>query len=401
MPFRPDDPNNGSPRGEGEDYDWLYGSRGSGTLDDSTRVMPTIPRPSTPSKPSTLGAGNTPPPIKPGPGGRILPPQRPTGPRPPRVRVRWKRVLMFFVVLPLIAWLAFLIAVPVISWNKIERVNAFPSGARPAPGQGTNFLLVGSDSRRGLTAAQRKQLGVGNVARDAGRTDTIMILHLGSGPATLLSIPRDSWVPIPGYGIGKINSAYFYGGPRLLIQTIENTTGLYINHYVAIGLGGFVQAVDAVGGVQICPTTAVNDPLADLHVKAGCQNASGTTALGWARSRHAFALGDIARAEHQRTIVHEVGQKAKSIWTFVLPWRYLAINNAAVTGLTIDKSMSLFTMISFARGMSSVGKTCGMPIADLSVDWDKARALALLKYFKDDNTGKIPARLCTPSGLPQ
>lgn len=393
MPFPPDGPRRGSP--EGEDFDWLYDDKSSGTVDDATRMMPTIPRSSSP------GSRNTAPPITPGPGGRILPPQRPTGPRSPQVRVNWKRVLTLFVALPLAAWLAFLIAVPLISWQKITRINAFPTGARSAQGQGANFLLVGSDSRRGLTAAQRKRLGLGNVARDAGRTDTIMILHMGSGPATLLSLPRDSWVPIPGHGVGKINSAYFYGGPKLLIQTIENTTGLYINHYVAIGLGGFVQAVDAVGGVQICPKTAVNDNLADLHVKAGCQTASGTTALGWARSRHAFALGDIARAEHQRTIVHEVGQKAKSIWTFVLPWRYLAINNAAVTGLTIDNTMTLFNMISFARAMSSATKTCSMPIANLNVDWDKTRALALLKYFKNDDTGNIPAKLCTPTGLPQ
>lgn len=396
MPFPPDGPRQGSP--DGEDFDWLYGEKSRGTTDDATRMMPTVPRPSTASASRQRNAA---PPITPGPGGRILPPQRPAGPRPPQVRIKWKRVVLLFVVLPLVAWLAFLIAVPLISWSKIERVSAFPSGARPAKGQGANFLLVGSDSRRGLSASQRKHLGLGNVAEDAGRTDTIMILHIGSGPATLLSIPRDSWVPIPGHGIGKINSAYYYGGPKLLIQTIENTTGLYIDHYVAIGLGGFVQAVDAVGGVQICPKTALNDKLADLHVKAGCQNASGTTALGWARSRHAFALGDIARAEHQRTIVHEVGQKAKSIWTFLLPWRYLAINNAAVTGLTVDKTMTLFNMISFARAMSSVGKTCSMPIANLNVDWDRARALALLKYFKNDDTGSIPASLCTPTGLPQ
>lgn len=319
----------------------------------------------------------------------------------PQVRVKWKRVIALFVVVPLVAWLVFLLVVGLTAWNKIERVNAFPSGTRPAAGQGTNYLLVGSDSRRGLSAAQRRKLGLGNVAQDAGRTDTIMILHLGSGPATLLSIPRDSWVPIPGHGVGKINSAYYYGGPKLLIQTIESTTGLRISHYVSIGLGGFVQAVDAVGGVKICPKTALNDKLADLHVKAGCQIADGTTALGWARSRHAFALGDIARAEHQRTIVHEVGQKVKSVWTFILPWRFNAITGAAVTGLTIDNTMSLFNMISFARGMSAVGKTCSMPIANLNVDWDRTRALALLQYFKNDDTGKIPANLCTATGLPQ
>ncbi|MGN6160912.1 MAG: LCP family protein, partial [Marmoricola sp.] len=354
MPLGPHDPNDGTPQGDGEDFDWLYGERGNRQRDDATRMMPTVPRSDSAQAPRSRF---TPPPITPGPDGRILQPQRPSGPRPPQTRIKWKRVLLLFVVLPLVAWLAFLIAVPAISWGKIERVDAFPSGARPSAGQGTNYLLVGSDSRRGLSADQRKKLGLGNVARDAGRTDTIMILHLGSGPSTLVSIPRDSWVHIPGHGIGKINSAFFYGGPKLLVQTVEQDTGLRIDHFVEIGLGGFVNAVDAVGGVRICPTSNLNDKLADLHIKKGCQGADGATALAWARSRHAFALGDIAREQHQREIVHEVGQKAKSIWTFVLPWRYIAINNAAVTGLRVDKQMSIWNMISFARAMGGVGKT--------------------------------------------
>lgn len=400
MPVEPPDPNDGSR--EGQDYDWLYDQHRGAPEDDSTRVMPTVPRPNVaPAARSTGRSGSSLPPISPGPGGRILPPQRPTGPRPPQVRVRWRRVLLLVVALPLAAWLAFLIAVPLISWSKIERVNAFPSGARPTPGQGTNFLLVGSDSRRGLNAAQRKKLGLGNVAQDAGRTDTIMILHTGSGPATLVSIPRDSWVPIPGHGIGKINSAYYYGGPKLLIQTIENDTGLYINHFLEIGLGGFVNAVDAVGGVTLCPTQAINDPLADLHVKKGCRLFDGATALGWARSRHAFALGDITREEHQREIVHQVGSKAKSAWTFILPWRYLDINDAAVNALTVDKQMSIWNMISFARAMGGSTKTCAMPIANLNVDWDHTRVRELVSYLKNDDTAHIPARLCTKTGLPQ
>lgn len=400
MPVGPHDPNDGSR--EGQDYNWLYDEHRDGSDDDSTRVMPTMPRP--PVAPASRPAprsGSNPPPITPGPGGRILPPTGPTGPRPPGVRIKWKRVLLLFVALPLAAWLAFLIAVPLITWSKIERVSAFPSGARPAAGQGTNFLLVGSDSRRGLNATQRRKLGLGNVAQDAGRTDTIMILHTGSGPATLISIPRDSWVPIPGHGIGKINSAFFYGGPKLLIQTIESATGLSINHFVEIGLGGFVNAVDAVGGVHLCPTQAVNDPLAGLHVKKGCRLFDGASALGWARSRHAFALGDITREEHQREIVHQVGSKAKSIWTFILPWRYISINDAAVNALTVDTQMSIWNMISFARAMGGSTKTCAMPIANLNVDWDPTRVKELVTYLKNDDTAHIPARLCTKTGLPQ
>ena len=226
-----DDPNHGSPSGKGEDFDWLYGESASGTADDATRMMPKMQRPGKPG-PSTPSQPPLAPPIATGSPGRILPPLG--GAKPPGVRVKWKRVILLFIVLPLVAWLTFLIAVPLISWNSIHRVDPWPSGNRPAAGSGTNYLLVGTDSRRGLNAEQRKKLGLGNVAEDAGRTDTIMILHLGSGPATLLSIPRDAAFNVPGYGGPyKINSTFnpatypggnglTVGGPQLLVKTIES-----------------------------------------------------------------------------------------------------------------------------------------------------------------------------------
>ncbi|HWU31701.1 MAG TPA: LCP family protein, partial [Marmoricola sp.] len=322
-------------------------------------------------------------------------------------------VILLFVVLPLVAWAVFLVTVPLISWSSIHRVDPWPAGARPAAGSGTNYLLVGTDSRRGLNAEQRKKLGLGNVAEDAGRTDTIMILHLGNGPATLLSIPRDAAFKVPGYGGPyKINSTFnsatypggrglTVGGPKLLVKTLESGLHIRIDHYVEIGFGAFVNAVDAVGGVQICAPHKLNDWRADLHIKKGCQNADGATALAFSRSRHAFQLGDLARAEHQRVIVHEVGQKAKSIWTFALPWRYNAINDAAVNGLTVDNTMSIWNMISLAKGMSGVTKSCTLPLAafttPLPVDWSRTRQL--MAYFSNDDTGSIPARLCTATGF--
>jgi LCP family protein required for cell wall assembly len=221
----------------------------------------------------------------------------------------------------------------------------------------------------------------------------------------LMSIPRDSLVPIPGHGTTKINAAFAYGGPKLLVKTIQQDTGLHIDHYVEIGLGGFVNIVDAVGGVQICPKTHVVDRRANLNVKKGCQNADGATALGWARSRHAFALGDIEREEHQRQIVNEIGHKAKSPWTILNPFRYYKLNKAASVSLKVSKGTNPLNMADFAWAMSRVngksGKTCGIPIANLSVQWDHTRALKLLGYLKTDRTSDIPKGLCTKSGLPR
>ena len=112
---------------------------------------------------------------------------------------------------------------PLWAWSNIEKVDADPAGARPAEQPGTTYLLVGSDSRKGLSAAENKRLGTGGVGDVGQRTDTIMLLHTGDGPSLLLSIPRDSLVDIPGRGTTKINSAFAIGGPRLLVGRSSRT----------------------------------------------------------------------------------------------------------------------------------------------------------------------------------
>src|SRR5258707_7609023 len=122
---------------------------------------------------------------------------------------------------------------------------------RPAVSAGQNWLITGSDSRQGLTRRQELQYATGKLNAIGGqRSDTILILHMPSNgqPPVLLSIPRDSYVPIPGYGSNKINAAFDLGGPRLLAETLQNVTGLYINHYMGIGFGGFVGVVNDIGG---------------------------------------------------------------------------------------------------------------------------------------------------------
>src|SRR5690606_24220247 len=121
----------------------------------------------------------------------------------------------------------------------------------------------------------------------------------------------DSWVDIPGHGRSKINSAYGKGGPPLVVATVEQNTGLRVDHYVEIGLGGLVDMVDAVGGIEICPKTAMKDKDANLEIEAGCQEADGKTALGYARSRKTYKqLGDVDRARAQREVVSAVGSSA-------------------------------------------------------------------------------------------
>ena len=156
--------------------------------------------------------------------------------------------------------------------------------------------MVGSDSRADLTPQQQAELSTGGDLGN-GRTDTILVVHipgLGSGePTTMVSIPRDSYVDIPGYGTDKINAAFAEGGAALLAQTVELATGLRLDHYAEIGFAGFGALVDALGGVQVCPDRTDRRPAGrDRPAGRLSDRSTGPTALGYVRSR-ATARGRI------------------------------------------------------------------------------------------------------------
>lgn len=402
-------------RGDGEppegtpEYDWLYGGGRSGAPGDPepTRVLPTVGRPGTgepgssAGRPSPVRSGRshgTPPPPPPSRGrrGGTTPPP----PASPRARSRrgfgWVKLV-------LLLWLVFLVAVPVWAWSNIEKVDASPDGERPGSQPGHTYLLVGSDSREGLTKAERRRLGTGGA--EGRRTDTIMLLHTGSGPNLLMSIPRDSLVEVPGYGTTKVNAAYAYGGAELLVETLENETGIRIDSYVEIGFGGFVNVVDAVGGIEICPERAMKDPKAKLNVKKGCQDVDGATALGYARSRYATKLGDIDRARNQREVVGAVGDKAASPWSVLNPVRYVRLASAGSESVILGEDTGPFDTLRFAWAMTRVsgenGLTCGVPIVDFAVNWDSDRAPRMFQLIQEDRVEDMPKSLCTPSGFPR
>lgn len=299
----------------------------------------------------------------------------------------------------LLVWVLYLIIVPIYAWTKVEKVAFEPSGKRPDDQPGTTYLMVGSDSRAGLSKEERKRLGTGNAAGQ--RTDTIMLLHTGSGPNLLMSVPRDSLVDIPGHDTTKINAAYAYGGPKLLVKTIEQNTGIRIDDYVEIGLGGLAGVVDAVGGIEICPTTAMKDKLANLDIEKGCQHADGATALGYARSRHTSGIGDIDRVKHQREVVAAVGDKVMSPWTFINPVRYWRLNMAVPDFFAFGEGTGPFGAAKWAMAMTNVGLSCVVPISDLAVHWDPERSKQMFGYIKQDRTDDIPKSLCTATGLPK
>jgi LCP family protein required for cell wall assembly len=297
-----------------------------------------------------------------GPGG----PGGPPATTPPKPRHPVRNTFRILAVL-LLVFIVGLVAVPVYAWNQVNRVDEAPSGSRPANQPGRTFLLVGSDSREGLTKAERKALGTGNAAGQ--RTDTIMIMYIPTGgkPA-LISLPRDSYVPIPGHGSNKINAAYAFGGPKLLVQTVEQNTGLRIDDYLEIGFGGFVNIIDSVGGIEMCLPTAIKDKDSHINLPKGCQTLDGANALGYVRERHADPRGDLGRVERQRAMLAAVAKKGVSASSILNPVRYWKLSNATADSLNLGQKTSFLDMISLARAMNKVsgskGLTLTVPVSD-------------------------------------
>jgi LCP family protein required for cell wall assembly len=398
----PDRPRNGGPE-DGPDYQWLYGKGGPPPEDpQATRPVPRQQRPGAPRPEETRVMR-----AQPRPTGEDRRTSRPTPPPVappvdqssgrPRRRFRFRFRYLFLL---LLLWVAYLVIVPVVAWNKVDKVEWQPEGDRPSDQPGTTYLLVGSDSRAGLSKEQRQELSTGNAG--GGRTDTIMLLHTGSGPNLLLSIPRDSIVDIPGHGTTKINAAYAFGGPKLLVQTIEQDTGVRVDDYVEIGMGGVAGIVDAVGGIEVCPKQNMKDKLAGLDIKKGCQEVDGTTALAYARSRHASATGDIDRVRRQREVVSAVGSAVLSPWSVLNPVTYWKLNNAIPDFFAFGDGMGPVRSAMWAMAMTRVdgdkGLTCVVPLQDLAVHWDPDKAPQMFQKIIDDDTSSIGKDLCSPTG---
>ncbi|MBV8932229.1 MAG: LCP family protein [Kutzneria sp.] len=275
--------------------------------------------------------------------------------------------------------------------SSLKRTDALPDySGRPPAGAGANWLLVGSDSRDGLTDAQKEQLATGDAA--GARTDTIMLLHIpSSGKPTLVSLLRDSYVSIPGNGRNKLNAAFAFGGAPLLEQTVEGATGLHIDHYMEIGFGGFANVVDAIGGVTMCIDKPMVDPKAGLNLQAGCQDLDGAQALGYVRTR-ATPAADLDRVVHQRQFLSAVVSKVTSPSVLLNPFRFVPLLSDAPAALTINNGDHLWHLASLAFAMSSKDLvTTTVPMSGTRstnvgsvVIWDTDKAARLFDALKTD-----------------
>ena len=232
--------------------------------------------------------------------------------------------------------------------------NAIPHSKKSADAAASgaqNILLIGDDHRpAGASEAELQQLGT---QQDGGgtNTDTMIVLHIAPDgqSATMISFPRDSWVSIPGFGKGKLNSAFSdgesngggaAGGARLLIQTIENISGLSIDHYMRVSLLGFYQIVGTLGPVQVCLNHAVYDHYSGVDLPAGVSTLNAKQALAFVRQRHGLPNGDLDREVRQQYFLSQEAKKILSAGTLLNPVKLTKVLDSIGSSIETDMSSS-------------------------------------------------------------
>ena len=297
--------------------------------------------------------------------------------------------------------------------GQISRIDVFGAlKSRPEKtSQALNYLVVGSDSREGLTKAQIKALRVGSTAVAAGgRSDTMLLVHISKSrdAAYVVSIPRDTLVNIPAHRSqdgtrdiaerpGKINAAFAFGGAPLLIQTIEAKTNLKIDHYVEVNFAGFTGVVDALGGIEVCSKVDINDPKSHLVMSAGSHILDGIEALKYVRTRDFDGRGDIGRMERQQQFVSAVLRKATSSGVLLNPIKLTKFFNATISTVKMDTSVNKSDLLTLAKQMRNLSagnlRTLTVPLSDPNgsypgvgsvVIWDQVLATDLWTRIRND-----------------
>jgi LCP family protein required for cell wall assembly len=265
--------------------------------------------------------------------------------------------------------------------SNVERVGELNGMLADTSGPFVNYLLVGSDTREGIDPNSPDYSGIGNT-NDAGgqRSDTLMILHVDNerGTASIMSIPRDLWVDIPGHGKNRINTAYQYGAD-VLVTTVQQSLGVPLNHYVEVNFNSFKSIVSALGGVDLC----FDFPTRDVHVglnvpQPGCYTLDPIQSLAYARSRYydTFQNGewvvdgraDLGRIARQQAFMQAAINKAIE-QTTSNPLRTSELVNAAVSSLRVDPGTNLVETAEYLKPLAGNGVTrYSLPVMPETID---------------------------------
>jgi LCP family protein required for cell wall assembly len=298
----------------------------------------------------------------------------------------------------------------------IDRVDAFTATSdRPPPNarDSTTFLMVGSDARAGMSAADLRRLKMGERAADrvsGRRADTMLLVHVSARHNTVtgISLPRDSYVVIPAH-VGtdgsavperraKLNAAYALGGAKLAVATVERSTAVRIDHYVEVDFLGFEELVDAVGGVDICSPTALRDRQANLRLPAGTSRLDGATGLAYVRARNLDARADLGRIERQQRFLAAMVSRVTSKDVLLDPRALVRFLDAALGAVRTDRDLSRKEMVELATRLRHVSgrdvRFRTVPIADPSYRpggvgavalWDEPAAAEMFASIRNDS----------------
>jgi LCP family protein required for cell wall assembly len=278
------------------------------------------------------------------------------------------------------------------------------TGANPAGESPVTFLLVGSDSREKTPKGQ-----------DPGaRSDAIMIARFSGDRqhAQLISIPRDSWVDIPGHGKNKINASYALGGPSLLIQTVEQLTDVRIDHYVAIDFDGIARVTDDLGGVDVVVAEETSN--GGYTFRKGVNHLDGDQARWYLGQRYGLPGGDFDRVRRQQHFLKAVYSKLISAETFTDPSRMDAAMLTLTGSVTVDDTLSNADVLALARAMRGLTpanlETFTAPVLGTGhegpasvVYLDDVLGERMWQYLRNDSLGENSAdfRAARLSGTPR
>ena len=327
-----------------------------------------------------------------------------------------------------------IVALSAFSWlgfgvvtNSIKRVDAFAGiEERPEkPTSAVNYLIVGSDSREGLTREEQRRLRTGSTKIAAGkRSDTMLLVHISKNRdrAAIISIPRDSYALIPSWTdssgdvrsetYSKINSAFAWGGAPLLIETIESMSNVRIDHYIEVDFTGFVRIVDALGGVEICTPRAINDPKSHLRLDAGRHLLDGIDSLKYVRARSFDGTSDLGRMKRQQQFVSTILREVTSAGVLLNPVTMTRLLNSAFDSVITDEGLDrndLLTLGKQLRNLSAKNvNTLTVPLkyynynkngVTASVLWDPELSADLFQRIREDRP-LIDEVKPTPSASP-
>ncbi|UED86000.1 LCP family protein [Streptomyces profundus] len=298
----------------------------------------------------------------------------------------------------------------------VGRVDAFGGlRDRPDAGSGLNILLIGTDSREGLSAEERARYHVGDASCHCA--DAILLLHISQDRerVSMVSLPRDSFATLPEHTIpgtgerheshdDKLNSALSHGGPQLMVRAVEDLTSVRIDHYLEVSFVSFMRAVDEVGGVEVCTTEPLRDAYAGLDLPAGTSTLDGPGALAYVRARHLDGASDFGRMQRQQRLLAAFVDRAVSGGVLLNPGKVASLADTLLDSVRADEGFGSEQILELAGLMryftTSSAEFASVPVADRERDvpglgstviWDGEEADRLFAALREDQPLPSPS----------